>query len=238
MIHVRHTSSAELARRRIRLAVKCLPCGFAPCAALALWAWSHALLVPGRESGCHFQGVLFEPEPAPPSAAAKLNIQVPRQAISSPQLLVQALPESTLPEFELPAPGPDDQEREADASLLELASLSATPPAASPMRPTAAAGGPRQPLHFTPPACLNCPQPSYPPRLRQRRVEGTVGVRITVAPDGTPSAVDITTTSGNAQLDRHTRSWILQHWHFSPARKNNHPIAAVVETQVHFLLHS
>lgn len=235
MIHVRHTSSAELARRRIRLAVRCVPCVLGPGIAVATWALSCPLPIPCGEAACDFTGVIFTPP------ANKLNRQspertlpeVPQQELPPPQVLVHAHAEMNTPDFELadiPPSSPEESPFSTDAEALLRPH-----PAAKKAAPHAASVAPRV-QDYTPPAYLHCPHPNYPAQLRQRRIEGEVGVRIAVAADGLPVSVEITTSSGNARLDRHTCAWIKQHWKFSPARQNGKEVAAVVVTAVRFLL--
>ena len=88
----------------------------------------------------------------------------------------------------------------------------------------------------TPPAYLSAPKPPYPAAMRQRRMQGCVGVRIAVSPLGTPTAVDITQPSGHAEFDSATRSWILRHWRFRPATAAGRAVASTVTTTVRFTL--
>ena len=59
---------------------------------------------------------------------------------------------------------------------------------------------------------------------------------ISVAADGSPSSGEITQSSGNSALDRHALRWVLRHWHFHPARRNNSPCESRVLTTLHFTL--
>lgn len=236
MIHVRHTSSAELARRRIRLLVSSLPFALAPCACLVLWAMTQRELVFCGDRICNFQGVVFEALPAAKARKKQVTPHHTPLEIESPQLLVQALPDAGIPEFDAPELPQEKLEDGDETPPHHLCSIE--PGSPEPMKTSTPASAmvqnPRP--EYTAPAYLDCPQPSYPPRLLQRRVEGSVGVRIAVAADGIPHAVEITESSGNSQLDRHVRNWILQYWKFTPARKLGQPVAAMVQTQVNFNL--
>ena len=88
----------------------------------------------------------------------------------------------------------------------------------------------------TPPAYLSNPKPPYPAAMRQRRIQGSVGVRIAVSPQGLPTAVDITRPSGHAEFDSTTRSWIMRHWRFRPATSAGRAAASSVATTVRFRL--
>lgn len=244
MIHVRHTSAAELARQRIRRAIRCVPLVLLPGLWVAGWAFNSQLIVPVGDADCNFHGIAFIPQEAaaPQAPAPVLTPHQPAQEIPLPVLSATPQPESTLPELPMAMLEQlDDESTEispfetADLTLLQNETAAPTPAKTA----VAAVPGPKSstaPETYTPPAYRDCPQPSYPPLLRQRRVQGVVGVRISVAADGTPTAVEITTPSGNAALDRHARSWILQHWRFTPARRNGHPLAAQVDTRLHFVL--
>ena len=238
MIHIRHTSSAELARRRIRLLVCCMPLVLAPCVCLVLWAMNQSELVFCGDRVCNFQGVVFEARPTTKANSRQKQIAPhhTRLEIESPQLLVQALPDAGIPEFDAPELPQEKLEDGDETPPHHLCSIE--PGSPEPMETSTPASATVQNSHpeYTAPAYLDCPQPSYPPRLLQRRVEGSVGVRIAVAADGIPHAVEITESSGNSQLDRHVRNWILQHWKFTPARKLGQPVAAMVQTQVNFNL--
>ena len=89
---------------------------------------------------------------------------------------------------------------------------------------------------YIPPAYKICPKPPYPPAMRQRREERTVGVLIEVNAEGSPTEVSITRPSGNHALDQHTRKWILKNWSFIPARRNGRNTPAQVSTELHYTL--
>ncbi len=80
------------------------------------------------------------------------------------------------------------------------------------------------------------PRPPYPPTLLNRRVQGCVGLRVSVDVDGVPSSVEVATSSGPAAFDCGAREWVLAHWRFHPARRGGVPVASVVRTQVEFVL--
>lgn len=87
------------------------------------------------------------------------------------------------------------------------------------------------------PEYLSNPKPPYPAGMRQRRIQGSVGVRIAVSPQGLPTAVDITQPSGHAEFDFTTRNWILRHWRFRPAKRGGAAVASSITTTVRFRLH-
>ena len=234
MIHVFHTPAAVLARRREQLARRCLAAVVLPGLGLMLWAATIPIIEMRGQADCDFVGVAFvEPREAPP-ARRRQQLPAPRLPSLQPAALPLALAEATLPATELPEIGHfelcDEFDTPADALLAMLshpASAAAAPP------PAAEADG-----NYTPPAYLDCPQPPYPPRLRQRRTRGTVGLTISIAADGSPTAVQVTSSSGSAALDSHTCRWVMQHWRFSPARRGNSLVAARVTTSITFALHS
>ena len=125
MIHVRHTSSAELARRRIRLLVCCMPLVLALCAALVLWAMNQSELVFCGDRVCNFQGVVFEALPSAKANSRQKQIAPhhTRLEIESPQLLVQALPDAGIPEFDAPELPQEELENSDDTPFNHLSSI-------------------------------------------------------------------------------------------------------------------
>lgn len=73
------------------------------------------------------------------------------------------------------------------------------------------------------------PPPPVPPRAAQLRV------RISVSAQGEPTAVEILESSGQSELDRRTRAWILARWSFYPARRaDDSPAPSAVITRIIF----
>lgn len=234
MIHLRHSAAHTMARRRrAHAAGSALWALLLMCAGAAA-AWYTYRLSPVEESGCHLITIPFYPEPAPPPPVRKaFFIFNPDITPDTPDLPVAEPETPPAPtELELAAEyEPDDVLPETDAEAL------LTPP--SPRAPSPQKKIQTQELAatYTPPAYLNNPKPPYPPTLRQRRVQGQVGVLISVAADGTPAEATISSSSGNTTLDRHTCSWILKHWRFTPARQNGRPVCAKVSSLLSYSLH-
>lgn len=243
MIHIIHTPAAELARQREKLMWRCFVALLPPAAGLICLAsaCSHPIFQSG--DACNFTGIPFEPtrqeEPLSPPPQ-KHTLPTPRSSIHIPPVL--ALPlysvNDTLPLEELPefiehennaAISPFDTPDE----LLEPLADQHSAPAATPANQQATA---KSEALYSPPAYHQCPAPPYPPLLRQRRIQGEVGVLITVSAQGIPSTVDISQSSGSAALDKHARAWILRHWQFTPATRNGHPTQATVHTIIRFSL--
>ena len=89
---------------------------------------------------------------------------------------------------------------------------------------------------YTPPAYRSAPLPPYPPAMRQRGVEGTSRLRIFLDARGTPRKVELAGSSGHGELDAVARSWVLEHWTFSPARRGAVAVASTVVVQVRFVI--
>lgn len=79
------------------------------------------------------------------------------------------------------------------------------------------------------------PPPAYPEASRRAGEQGIVGVLITVAPDGTVSAVQVTQSSGFPALDEAARR-AVQRWRFRPGQRAGVPVTASIRTAVHFRL--
>ncbi len=232
MIHIIHTPAATLASRRRRLAGHCACWSVT----LGCLAGSCAVQMPVLQATgappCNFRGIAFIPQEKPPAVSRKLQL-FQLAAATAPSL--PPLPALTA-DFEictgemelLQTEAADDLQLETDAEALLK-------------QPTASASHQKQLVNnsdsaYSPPSFLNCPKPPYPPRMKQRKVQGCVGVLIHINADGAPSAVTITDTCGNPQLDRHTRNWIMQHWRFTPARMGNSPLASEVKTRINYTL--
>ncbi len=132
---------------------------------------------------------------------------------------------------ELPEEPPIPRRRHiAHPAPHPAASLSA-PPSAS-LRIPAESPAPT----FTPPSYRSAPPPPYPAALRQRGIEGTVRLRVSLDAAGIPLSVTILQSSGHSDFDSVAEDWVLHYWHFSPARKNGVPVPASVITSVRFTI--
>lgn len=82
---------------------------------------------------------------------------------------------------------------------------------------------------------LQTPHPTYPARMRQRRMEGDVGICIHIDSAGIPTAVDIL-TEVHPEFAEHTRRWILRHWRFRAARKDEQAVISTLRTTIRYRL--
>ena len=244
MIHVFHTSAAELARRRERLARRCLAAVAMPGFALCYWALATPVLEFRGESSCNFTGIAFIPvEEANGESPMQLRFTAPSPEVPAPSVLAIALPEFIAlqteelsveePETE-PSEGELDTPAEALLAIRDTESAVHIPTQKEERKSTVASDAGT----YTPPAYLHCPQPPFPPHLRQRRASGTVRIIIDVSADGEPTGVTIAASSGHGSLDSHAQRWVLKNWRFSPATKNGQALASRVSTSITFALHS
>ena len=243
MIHVFHTSAAELARRRESLARRCLVAVALPGLALCYWALATPVVEFCGESECNFTGVAFvSEEEADAASPAQLRFAVPAPAAPAPTVLATALPEFiSIHEAELCMDEPEAEaiENELDTpaeALLAAKSAEDTPP--TPTREEKKSAATSDAGTYIPPAYLTCPQPPFPAHLRQRRVHGTVSLIIEISAEGEPTGVTISTSSGHTSLDAHAQRWVLKNWRFTPASKGGIALAARVSTAITFALHS
>ena len=77
--------------------------------------------------------------------------------------------------------------------------------------------------------------PAYPREAAMRHEEGTVGLIVSVAPDGHADAVEIASSSGYGALDDAARRAVAR-WHFRPALNNGQPVSSVFNQQIEFSL--
>ena len=80
------------------------------------------------------------------------------------------------------------------------------------------------------------PKPPYPISALRLRIEGTVLLEVTVAPDGRAGAVRVQQSSGNAALDDSALTTVRDRWRFVPARASGVPIEGTVQVPIHFRL--
>ncbi len=132
------------------------------------------------------------------------------------------------PEASEEPPPPPIPHRRHSSRPTPLATTSAPTPRHDPTTPS--------PESFTPPTYRSAPPPPYPAALRQSGIEGTVRLRVTLAPSGHPLSVTILQSSGHSQFDSSAKDWVLRHWLFYPAQKNGLPTTASIVTSVRFVL--
>jgi protein TonB len=88
---------------------------------------------------------------------------------------------------------------------------------------------------FVPPSFLSRHEPAYPERARRAGVEGVVGVRIALAPDGSVRQVELTQSSGSRLLDEAALA-AARASTFSPASRNRSPVEAEAVASYRFEL--
>lgn len=230
MIHIIHTPSAALARRRIRGICQCSVGVIVVGVGVAAMA-SQSIILKAEPFGCNFTGVPFY---TPKQENQQRNAELPPTTRPLNQvtlpMLPMALPEAldSIGEFTLLTAPEADAEQQLETNAEALRQTDRQSPRKIADLSTDSS--------YTPPEYLNCPEPPYPPQLRQRRVSGCVEVLISISADGLPTEVEILQSSGNQQLDRHTRNWVLKHWTFHPACRSSKTIAAQIRTHIRFSL--
>jgi len=88
---------------------------------------------------------------------------------------------------------------------------------------------------FVPPSFLFRHEPAYPERARRAGVEGVVGVRIALAPDGSVRQVELTQSSGSRLLDEAALA-AARASTFSPASRNRTLVEAEAVASYRFEL--
>ena len=84
------------------------------------------------------------------------------------------------------------------------------------------------------PAYGSNPQPPYPMAARRMGLEGTVVLRVVVAPDGSPASVVVLQSSGHDVLDAAALETVQKRWRFVPARRNGIPVEDSVQVPIRF----
>ena len=80
------------------------------------------------------------------------------------------------------------------------------------------------------------PKPPYPVAALRMRLEGTVLLEVSVAPDGRPSAVRLQHSSGHAALDDSAMTTVRDRWRFVPARAGGVAVEGTVQVPIRFRL--
>lgn len=80
-------------------------------------------------------------------------------------------------------------------------------------------------------------KPQYPMTARKQGLEGTVLLRVSVAPDGRITSVMVVRSSGHLMLDKAARDGVAR-WRFSAARRGGGAIASVVDIPIEFKLNN
>lgn len=235
-------------RRRLRTARLCglLIALLLPGAALLLHGFPHHADWQSEGEAARFTAVPYA-APAQAEETPATAQPTPPPALRAPQVPPPAvlalfsadiLPAST-EELQADIPQEDALASLDIDSTLEEEEETPTPRAAAPQQPrrglASASPATAAPAKRTPPAYRDAPKPPYPAALRARRIGGSVGVRIAVSAEGTPTDVIITAPSGFGELDRNTRTWILSRWRFRPAEADGKPIAAHVQTRIDYV---
>jgi len=88
---------------------------------------------------------------------------------------------------------------------------------------------------FVPPSFLSRQEPAYPERARRAGVEGVVGVRIALAPDGSVRQVELTQSSGSRLLDEAALT-AARASTFAPASRNRTPVESEAVASYRFEL--
>lgn len=114
-------------------------------------------------------------------------------------------------------------------------------PPAPPAPSSPASPAPDQPMppEVLPPSYhadyLANPAPLYPPFSRRLGEEGTVRLKVHVAPDGRPLEIVLAESSGHPRLDRAAEDAVAG-WRFVPARLGDTPVAGWVLVPISFTL--
>lgn len=87
---------------------------------------------------------------------------------------------------------------------------------------------------ITQPVIVHKVNPKYSKRARQKKIEGTVKLKIVIAPDGVPQDFQVA-ESLDKDLDANAIAAVKQ-WRFKPATKDGKPVAVYASIEVNFHL--
>jgi protein TonB len=86
-----------------------------------------------------------------------------------------------------------------------------------------------------PPRALDTPDPKYPEKLRKKRIEGHVVLKLIVGTDGAAHEITVD-RSGGTDFDREALK-AVQRWKFQPATKDGEAVNAMINVEVNFRLY-
>lgn len=176
------------------------------------------------------------PPPEPPELLLPLLAADPPAPLpdlpKAEELTLDSAPADTFPTAELLPPTTRPLARQESPSRPAARRESARPSTAA----TASASSAESAPPITPASYRSAPPPPYPASLRERRISGSVGLRIRVSATGHPTSAEITASSGHPDLDSAARRWVLAHWTFHPATRNGSPLESTIRTSVRFVL--
>jgi periplasmic protein TonB len=192
-----------------------------------------------------------EPAPGPPAAAiepapaAPAVVEAPKP-VEPPKALAKPAPEPVVKKKVVakPKPAPETPPssevasippREADAGAASGAGdASGSTGARGGGGGNGSGGGGGGGGTSASPAYGSNPQPPYPMAARRLGIEGTVVLRVVVAPDGTPKSVVVLESSGHNVLDASALETVRTRWRFVPARRNGIAIEDSVQVPIRF----
>ena len=144
---------------------------------------------------------------------------VPPQPTEPPELpevppLVQPLTPPELPELTPVLQPPKPQETPPPArstpTTPQKPAATKTPSTSGTARPAGSGGG--APTLFSGGGTGRFPSPTYPAAALASRQQGSLKLLVTVEADGTPSVIDLQSSSGYATLDRAAKDIVSRKW--------------------------
>lgn len=175
------------------------------------------------------------PPPEPPELLLPLLAADPPAPLpdlpEAEELTLDPAPADTFPTAELLPPTPRPLARQESPSRPAARREPARPSTAA----TASASSAESATPIVPASYRSAPPPPYPASLRERRISGSVGLRIRVSATGRPTAAEVT-SAAHPDLNSAAIRWVLAHWTFHPATRNGTPIDSTIRTSVRFVL--
>lgn len=176
------------------------------------------------------------PPPEPPELLLPLLAADPPAPLpdlpEAEELTLDPAPADTFPTAELLPPTSRPLARQESPSRPAARRGTLHPPTTA---ATASASSAESATPIVPASYRSAPPPPYPASLRERRISGSVGLRIRVSATGRPTAAEVISAS-HPDLNSAAIRWVLAHWTFHPATRNGTPIDSTIRTSVRFVL--
>jgi TonB family protein len=94
---------------------------------------------------------------------------------------------------------------------------------------------PRGPHPCTPPRATYMPGPEYSEKARKKKIEGAVMLSLVVGKDGVARNIRVTHSLGYGLDEKAIEA--VQKWKFTPAMRDDQPVAYEIAVQVQFKLY-
>jgi len=227
------TGNRDPLRRRRLVVSACLGSGIVTAAVVLMVLSSKGVAAEAKEEEAIEVSLekAAEPEPPPPTEAAKPAARAPKlstpTSISDEKLAETEVKKDLL---QAEAPKEEEQQKEPEKAVVEAPKPVAPPPPPAPKKPT---GPIRITEEVTPPEPISQAKPEYPAALKAQGIEGVVMVRLVISETGAVTEAKI--LKGPNEFHAACLS-VVKSWRYKPAILDGKPVSVVKIVRIPFKL--